>query len=127
MSSRASGVPLRFLFDQHVSGPALRQLRQRGVDVVHVAEVGLASAADPDVLRWAVEHGRIVVTRNYRDFAPMVEAYSRRGISFPGVLYYATSVRHSDVGHHVRALVEWIEAAVAAGTHSAENGSAWLR
>jgi hypothetical protein len=68
-----------------------------------------------------------VVTRNYRDFAPMVEAYSRRGMSFPGVLYYATSVRHSDVGHHVRALVAWIEAAAETGRNDAENGSAWLR
>ena len=97
------------------------------MDVVHVAEVGLASAADPDIFRWAIEHRRIVVTRNYRDFAPMVEAYSRRGASFPGVLYYATSVRHSDVGHHVRALLAWIQGADSAARNTAENGSAWLR
>ncbi|HET8656447.1 MAG TPA: DUF5615 family PIN-like protein [Longimicrobiaceae bacterium] len=120
-------MELRFVFDQHVSGPALRQLRERGIDVVHVAEVGLASATDPEIFRWAVHEGRIVVTRNYRDFAPLVDAYARQGIDFPGVLFYATSVRHGDVGHHVRALLEWIDASVAAGRSAAASASAWLR
>lgn len=103
--------PLRFLFDQHVSGPALRQLREKGIDVVHVAEVGLAAADDPDIFRWSIQEARIIVTRNYCDFAPLVEIFSCRGETFPGVLFYSTSVRQSDVGHHVRALLDWIEAA----------------
>jgi hypothetical protein len=56
-----------------------------------------------------------------------VDAYARQGIDFPGVLFYATSVRHSDVGHHVRALLEWIDASVAAGRSAAASASAWLR
>ena len=120
-------MDLRFVFDQHVNVPALRQLREEGVDVVHVAEVGLDEADDPDILAWAMEESRIVVTRNYRDFAPLVEAYARKGTPFPGVLFYATSVRHSDAGHHVRALREWIRKAVDREHNPAQNGLGWLR
>lgn len=118
---------LRFVFDQHANAPAKRRLREDGVDVVHVAEVGLAEADDPDVLAWAAREDRIVVTRNYRDFAPLAEAYTKRGIELPGVLFYASSVRQSDVGHHVRALGEWIRTAEEASGNPVRNGVGWLR
>ena len=118
---------LRFVFDQHVNAPAMRRLREDGVDVVHVAQVGLAEADDPDVLAWAAREDRIVVTRNYRDFAPLAEAYTKRGLEFSGVLFYASSVRQSDVGHHVRSLEEWIRAADGAGGNPVRNGVDWLR
>ncbi|MDQ3697340.1 MAG: DUF5615 family PIN-like protein [Gemmatimonadota bacterium] len=117
---------LRFLFDQHVSAPALRQLREDGVDIVHVAEAGLSEADDPDILAWAVKDGRIVVTRNYRDFAPLVEAYGKQGLAFPGVLFFASSVRQSDVGHHVRALREWIRSATEAERNPVQNSVGWI-
>ena len=118
---------LRFVFDQHVNAPAMRRLREGGVDVVHLAEVGLAEADDADVLAWAAREDRIVVTRNYQDFAPLAEAYAKRGVAFPGVLFYASSVRQSDVGHHVRALEEWVRAAEEAGGNPVRNGVGWLR
>lgn len=118
---------LRFVFDQHVNAPALRQLQSGGVDVVHVAEVGLSQADDADILAWAARENRIVVTRNYRDFAPLVEVYVRRGTPFPGVLFYAGSVRQGDVGHHVHALRAWIDAAEATGGNPVMNGIGWLR
>lgn len=118
---------LRFVFDQHVNAPALRRLRDEGVDVVAVAEVRLSEADDPDILVWAAKEDRIVVTRNYRDFAPLVDAYAKRGVPFPGVLFYASSVRHSDVGHHVRALRDWMRDAEEAGSNPVQNGLGWLR
>lgn len=38
-------------------------------------EVGLSTADDPDILAWAATEDRIVVTRTYQDFAPLVEAW----------------------------------------------------
>lgn len=102
---------LRFLFDQMVSVPALRQVRKRGLDVSHVLEVGLGGASDARVLAYAREEGRIVVTRNYQDFAPLVSAYVREGIAFPGVLFVPTSIPHGDPGGHVKALVSWVDRA----------------
>jgi hypothetical protein len=54
---------LRFMFDQHVNARALAQLRAAGVDVVHVAEIGLSEAADPAIFASAIEQERIIGTR----------------------------------------------------------------
>jgi hypothetical protein len=126
-------MPLRFLFDEHVSKPACHVLRERGVDVLHVLDVGLGRAPDSDVLAWAAAEGRIVVTRNYRDFATLIEAYTAHGWSFPGVLFLPVSLSQADVGAHVRAIEEWsaIQAAadpegVDAGQSPIINSFAWL-
>lgn len=120
-------MDLRFVFDQHVNARALRTLREDGVDVVHVAEVGLSEADDPEIMAWAVREDRIVVTRNYRDFAPLAEAYGAGGREHPGVLFLSSSIGHADVGHHVRALQAWIRDAQTTGRNPARNGLGWLR
>lgn len=127
MTSSRGEPELRFVFDQHMSGPALRQLRSRDIDVVHVAEVGLSEASDPDIFRWAVAEGRIVVTRSYRDFAPLVGISLDRSTPFPGILFCATSIRHNDAGAHVRALEAWIREARARGENPVQNSFGWLR
>jgi len=120
-------LQLRFLFDQHVSGPALRRSREYGVDVLHVGEVGLSGADDPAIFHWAIREGRVIVTRNYRDFAPLVEALARKGDPFPGVLFYPSSKAHSDVGAHVQALLGWMADAERLGRNPVESSFGWLR
>ncbi|CAN5325497.1 hypothetical protein BH23GEM2_BH23GEM2_20310 [soil metagenome] len=110
-----------------MSFPALRVLREQGVDVVHTSEIGLAGADDADVLRHAQRDGRILVTRNYQDFAPLVRALAGAGEALPGVLFIASSVRHSDVGGHVATLGAWIEDASQRGSSIVEGGVSWLR
>lgn len=105
----------------------MHALRARSVDVVHVAEVGLASADDAVIVQWARGEERIIVTRNYRDFAPLVNALAERGARFPGVLFLPTSVRHSDVGAHVRVITDWMTAAHDAGDNPVRSSFAWLR
>lgn len=102
-------------------------LHAQGVDVVHVADVGLARADDAAVLQWAQREGRIVVTRNYRDFAPLVETLAARRLPFPGVLFLATSLHHADADAHVRALTDWIVSAQQARKNPVERSFAWLR
>lgn len=117
----------RFAFDQHVNARALKQLRNEGLDIVHVSEVGLGDADDAALLRWAAHESRIVVTRNYRDVAPLAEAWSRQGLPYSGILFYSSSVRYSDVGHHVRALREWVGHALPSEHDRVPNGVGWLR
>lgn len=121
MSAAVPGL----LLDEHVNVGAYQQLLARGVDVAHVLDAGLAGAPDPEVLQWAIGEGRVVVTRNYRDFAPLVQNLAVSGVSFPGVLFLATSIRQNDVGAHVRAIEAWI-AASAAGDISVSDSFSWL-
>ena len=116
---------LRFLFDEHVSKPASDALAERGVGVLHALDIGLAGAPDEAVLSRAAADGRIVVTRNYADFARLIEAYRREQRAFPGVLFLPISLAAGDVGGHVHAVEAWLDA------HSGEesplaNGFGWL-
>lgn len=97
------------LLDEHIAVSAARELRERDVDAVHVLEEGLGGTPDPRLLRWCQEHGRILVTRNYKDFAPLVEMLSRRGERFPGVLFVSPSIAQHDVGAHLRAVEAWLD------------------
>ena len=78
---------LRLLADENLNGDIVRGLllRQPKFDVVRAQEVGLSAAEDPEVLAWAAENNRIVVTY---DRATMPDfAYERivAGEQMPGL------------------------------------------
>lgn len=102
---------MRFLFDNHVHYAACWELRRRGIDVEHVADVGLRRARDETIMLYAAQRGQIVVTRDYRDFARLLEVFAAREIPTPGVLFVSRSIPPNDAGAHVRALEKWIEVA----------------
>jgi predicted nuclease of predicted toxin-antitoxin system len=114
------------LFDEHVNAQALRQLQARGVDVIHVGDAGLLATDDAVVFDWARREGRIVITRNYQDFAPLVTEAGRQRLTFPGVLFLAQSLSQSDIGGHVRSLEGWIVAAREMGRNPVANTFGWL-
>ncbi len=57
---------LRLLADENFNGDIVRGvlLRQPDFDLVRVQDVGLAGAEDPDILAWAAENNRIVLTHD---------------------------------------------------------------
>src|SRR5438874_13102276 len=68
---------LRLLADENFNDDIVRGLllRQPDLDMVRVQDVGLAGADDPDILAWAAENNRIVLTH---DRATMADyAYER--------------------------------------------------
>ena len=59
-----------------------------GVDVIAVTQrPDLEGKSDEAVLRAAREEGRVVLTNNVRDYAPLVEAFGLRGEQQFGVLF----------------------------------------
>jgi predicted nuclease of predicted toxin-antitoxin system len=60
---------LAFFFDTHIPKAVAEQLRRpdRGVDVVRCEEVGMAEASDEELLAYAIENGRAMVSVD-RDF-----------------------------------------------------------
>jgi hypothetical protein len=68
---------LRLLADENFNGDIVRGLllRQPDLDIVRVQDVGLAGAGDADVLAWAAENKRVVLTHEHRTMP--VCAYER--------------------------------------------------
>jgi len=82
---------MKFLLDQDVYALTEWFLREIGYDVVTASELGLSRAQDSDLLKLAVEQGRIFVTRD-RDYGNLVFVY---GVG-KGVIYLR--VLPSDMG-----------------------------
>lgn len=52
----------RLLLDQGLPRSTAEILRGASVDVVHVGDVGLSRATDDEILEYAIQHNRVVVT-----------------------------------------------------------------
>ncbi len=59
---------MKFLLDENLSPQHASELRTEGHDAVAVLEAGLSGASDEQVLRFAVESGRVLVPLD-ADFA----------------------------------------------------------
>lgn len=116
---------MRFFFDVHVNRAATRELVRRGLDVVHANDVELGEAEDPELLEYALSEERILVTRNYQDFAPLVEALNRAGRSFPGVLFLSASIPQGNAGAHVTKIEAWV-ASCPPGHNPVQDTFGWI-
>ena len=85
---------MKFLTDQDVYGTTVRAIRGAGHEVVTVSQLGLAQAADDELLRVAQAEGRILVTRD-RDFGGLVFVQGGRA----GVIYLRMSPSTQNAVH----------------------------
>jgi predicted nuclease of predicted toxin-antitoxin system len=71
---------LRFLADIHISPATIRELRDRGWDIVRVSDVLEARSSDAEILEYAGQHGQIVVTQDL-DFSALLAIGGHAGPS----------------------------------------------
>lgn len=85
---------LRFLTDENFHGPIVRGLllRRPGLDLVRVQDVDLNGASDPEVLAWAADHDRIVLTRDYRTMPDHANARIAAVQPMPGLFVVNSDV-----------------------------------
>jgi len=117
---------MRLLLDANLSPRRIaRPLRERGHDVLALAEsAAYEGLDDPGVLALATSDRRIVVTRNSRDFAPILREWAESGRTHGGCILIWT-LRHDEFGpivHDVERLLaerprqqDWQDLAVALG------------
>jgi predicted nuclease of predicted toxin-antitoxin system len=81
---------LRLLADENFNGDAIRGLllRRPGLDLVRVQDVGLEGAEDPDVLAWAAENDRILLTHDRATLPDFAYARVSAGHPMPGVFVF---------------------------------------
>jgi hypothetical protein len=83
---------VRLVLDEHLDDAVAVELRRRGHDVVAVTEdPSLRGLADDDLLAWAADVGRVVVTYNARHFKPLSEGRQVRGEPFAGLIFLSTN------------------------------------
>lgn len=104
---KGADVP-RLLLDEPVAFPVVEALRDRDVDAVHALEADLGGRSDAALLRWCRERDRILLTRNYKDFVPLVVTLRRRQEDIPGVLFFSSGIPWSDVDAHLRSVRAWL-------------------
>lgn len=77
--------------DEDFDGRILRGLSRRepDVDIVRIAEAGLLGAPDPEVLAWAADEGRALLTHDMRTMPAHAHARIRENRPMPGVIAVA--------------------------------------
>ena len=86
------GQPVKFYIDECVARAVIRGLRQRGADVLTVAEAGLLGATDDVHLARAVAENRVVFTQD-QDFLRLHAA----GATHVGIAYARQEMAVGDV------------------------------
>ena len=79
---------LRLLIDQDLDHVILRGLLLRvpNLDVITAHQVGLSNASDPEVLSWAAEQERILVTHDLKTIPKHAYERVEAGEVMPGVI-----------------------------------------
>ncbi|MEI8018094.1 MAG: DUF5615 family PIN-like protein [Schlesneria sp.] len=79
---------LQFLTDEDFNGRILRGLllRNPDFDVVRAQDIGHSGAADSEILNWANDHHRILLTHDGRTMPLHVRTRLNEGLPISGVL-----------------------------------------
>ena len=84
---------MRFYLDEDQSYRIAAIARSLGVDIVTTRDLGRGAASDAEQLALAAELGRVLVTRNYDDFARFTRRFLEEGRPHAGVLFVPRSLR----------------------------------
>jgi predicted nuclease of predicted toxin-antitoxin system len=78
----------RLLADENFNGSIVRGLLRRipDLDLLTVQQVGQSGASDPDVLEWAAQAGRILLTHDVNTIPAFVRKRVTAGRPMPGVI-----------------------------------------
>ncbi|MDJ1177236.1 DUF5615 family PIN-like protein [Roseofilum capinflatum] len=79
---------MRLLTDENFNGAILRGLIRRlpELDIVRVQDVGLMNADDPDILEWAANEGRILLTHDVATITMYAYERVNQGLPMIGVV-----------------------------------------
>lgn len=79
---------MRFLADENFNGKLLTGLRVAipDIDVIRVQDTDKIASPDPELLAWAAEHGRILLTHDIQTVAGYAYNRVRANLPMPGII-----------------------------------------
>ena len=97
----------RLLIDQDLDHVILRGLLLRvpNLDVVTAHQVGLSNASDPEVLAWAAEQERIIVTHDRRTMPYHATSRNARAEKVAGIIVVSRQLPISQVINELEIIV----------------------
>jgi predicted nuclease of predicted toxin-antitoxin system len=80
---------IRFLLDENFNGKIARGLRARqpDVDMIRVQDTPLLGAEDPDILDWAAQEGRVLLTHDIETMTKYANTRLEQGQPIAGVIF----------------------------------------
>ncbi len=77
----------RFATDENFNGAIVRGLLRRrpSLDLARVQDVGLSGITDPDLLAWAANEQRVILSHDVTTLRQFAEDRVRAGLPMPGV------------------------------------------
>ncbi len=98
-------MALAYLLDEHLRGPIWRAIQRsnaRGPDSIDAVRVGdengpALGTQDPEILQWAEQHNRILVTLDEHSMPSHLADHLQAGRHSPGVFTIRPSVHLPDV------------------------------
>ena len=102
---------MRLLLDANLSPRRIGSpLRESGHDVLSLAsDAALGALDDPQVLELSADESRILVTRNSRDFAPLLREWAEADRHHAGCILVWT-LAHHEFGAIIRGVAGLLEA-----------------
>lgn len=100
----------KFLTDEHFDKAALKQLRLRGLDILHCEEIGFAGVKDFQILEYATKEGFTVVTCD-RDFEFLHFEWLGQGKPHSGIILMHAEHHCKHPGELVRIVMYYYELA----------------
>lgn len=108
MFASNGAVTPRLYFDEDAARQSLvRELRNRGADVLTPWEAGMVQRTDEEQLEWAAQHGRVLYSFNRGDFYRLHTAWLQGGRSHAGVVL---SRQDLSVGEQMRRMLRFMGA-----------------
>ena len=101
---------VKLYLDHDISYRIAEQLRARGHDAIGAWEVGNAELPDQAQLEYAAGQGRVLVTCNTQDFAPLYLEWWNAGRHHSGII----TSEQLGFGEMLRRLLHFLETATAA-------------
>jgi hypothetical protein len=78
---------MRFLADENLNNHIYRSLllQRPDLDIVRVQDVGLSGKPDPDIMKWALSEGRILITHDLRTIPALAFEWLGVNLIIPGI------------------------------------------
>ena len=98
---------LRLLIDQDLDHVILRALllRVQNLDVITAHQAGLSDASDPDLLAWAAEQERVVITHDRRTMPYHATSRIARAEKIAGIIIVSRQLPVSQVINDLEIIV----------------------